>query len=160
MHKSLYTILVPNCHNIESTRTTLEFILMHISFRRSPEQLLFRRRHRLFRRTELRISSHLHFNEHQLVLLPCDDVNLAVIEGIVPLKDCITLMFQKGYSKSLSILPDVPLGCLPRHFHSHFKILVRIIRKIRKRKMTIALVEATKPSFEEKPVVGHLPSIS
>jgi hypothetical protein len=152
MHKSLYTILVPDSYNIEPARTIFQFLLMDISFRRSSEQLLFRRRHRLFRETELRISSHLHFNEYQFVLVSCDDVNLTMIEGVVSLKDCITLMFQKGYGKSLSILPDIPLGCIPRHFHSHFKILARIIRKISKRKMTIgtALGEAPKPSFEEK----------
>lgn len=149
MDKSYYTILVPDSYNIEPARTILQFLPMDISFRRSPEQLLFCRCHRLFRGTELRISSHLHFNEHQLVLVPCDDVNLAMIEGVVPLKDCVTMIFQKGSSKSLAVLPDVPLGCLPRLFHSHFKILARIIRKINNRRMTIALVGASKPSFEE-----------
>ena len=113
MHISLYAILVPDSYNVESTRTILQLLLTDISLRRSPEQLLLRRRYRLFRGTELRIPPHLHFNEHQLVFVPCDDVNLAVIEGVVSLKDGITPMFKKGYGRFLSILPDVPPGCLP-----------------------------------------------
>ena len=151
MHKGLHAILVPDCYNIESARTICELLLLDISFCRFPDQLLFRRCYRLFRGAEFRISAHLYFNEHDLVVVARDDVDLAMVEYVISIEDRITLIFQKGYGKSLPLIPDVPPRRLPRGFHSHFKNLVRIKKKISKRKITIGIArrEASNPSFEE-----------
>ena len=87
MHKPLHSLLNFDRNDIEPARNVVQLLFSNIALSGSPNEFLLRRRDCFLRQTEPAVAAQLHFDKHQIVSVFCDNINLAMVKGIVPVKD-------------------------------------------------------------------------
>ncbi len=87
MHEFLGSVLAAYRDNIKSAGNIRQLFFLNVSFGGPSNQFLLRRRHGFLRRTEPGTPAHLHFNKNENVPVFRDNIDLTMIENIIPVKD-------------------------------------------------------------------------
>jgi len=110
-------------NDIEPADCFRETSLRDISLGRAAKEFLFRGGDGFLGRSESFGSAHFHLDENDLVSIPRHDVDFPVVVDVIPVKHNESLPFQKGYSKSLSFVPDSPVRRHPPSSYNHLRSL-------------------------------------